>query len=68
VAEHAALREGKHEVDLEARLGAVVPQAELPAEPELAELPADPLAPKDVAAPSIDRAGLDEPLPARTPE
>src|SRR5438445_6195351 len=56
VAERAALREGEHEVDVEARLGAVVPQAELPAEPELAELPADPLAPKDVAAPSIDRA------------
>jgi gamma-glutamylputrescine oxidase len=68
VAEQAALREGKHEVDVEARLGAVVPQAELPAEPELAELPADPLAPKDVAAPSMDRAGLDEPLPARTRE
>jgi hypothetical protein len=68
VAERAALREGEHEVDVEARLGAVVPQAELPAEPELAELPADPLAPKDVAAPSIDRAGVDEPLAARTPE
>jgi gamma-glutamylputrescine oxidase len=68
VAERAALREGAHEVDVEARLGAVVPQAELPAEPELAELPADPLAPKDVAAPSIDRAGVDEPLAARTPD
>jgi gamma-glutamylputrescine oxidase len=66
VAEHAALREGEHEVDVEARLGAVVPQTELPAEPELAELPADPLAPKDVA--SIDRAGIDAPVAARTPE
>jgi gamma-glutamylputrescine oxidase len=64
----AALREGQHEADVEARLGAVVPRAELPEEPALAELPADPLAPKNIASPSIDRDGVRKPLAARTPE
>jgi gamma-glutamylputrescine oxidase len=66
VAERAALREGEDEADLEARLGAVVPRADLPAEPALAELPADPVAPKEVASPPIDR--VDEPVEARAPE
>jgi gamma-glutamylputrescine oxidase len=68
VAERAALREGDNETDVEARLGAVVPRADLPEEPALAELPADPLAPKDVAAPPIERDGVDAPLDARAQE
>lgn len=65
VAERAALREEEHEANVEARLGAVVPQAELPAEPALAELPGDPAVPN--TAP-INRAGAEEPVAARTPE
>src|SRR5262249_34089 len=58
VAERAARREGDDETDVEARLGAVVPRADLPEEPALAALPVDPIAPKDIAAPPIqgDRA------------
>src|SRR4029077_7430723 len=43
VAGRAARRDGDDEMDVEARLGAVVPRADLPEEPALAELPADPL-------------------------
>jgi hypothetical protein len=68
VAERAALREGDDETDVEARLGAVVPRANLPEEPALAELPADPLAPKDIAAPPVEREGVDAPLEARAQE
>ena len=67
-AELAALRAGEEEADVEAQDRGGGAAEQLPAEPALAELPVDPLAPEDVAAPSIDRAGLDEPLPARTPE
>jgi hypothetical protein len=68
VAERAALREGDDETDVEARLGAVVPRADLPEEPALAELPADPLAPKDIAAPPVEREGVDAPLEAPAQE
>jgi hypothetical protein len=68
VAERAALRAGEGEAGVEAQVGAVVPRAELPAEPSLAELPADPVAPKEIASPPIDRGGVDEPLEARTPD
>jgi hypothetical protein len=68
VAERAALRAGEGEAGVEAQVGAVVPRAELPAEPLLAELPADPVAPKEIASSPIDRGGIDEPLEARTPE
>jgi hypothetical protein len=46
-------------MEVEARLGAVVPRADLPEEPALAALPADPIAPKDIAAPPIERDGVD---------
>jgi len=59
VAERAARREGDDEMEVEARLGAVVPRADLPEEPALAALPADPIAPKDIAAPPIERDGVD---------
>jgi glycine/D-amino acid oxidase-like deaminating enzyme len=68
VAKRAALRAREGEAGVEAQVGAVVPRAELPAEPSLAELPADPVAPKEIASPPIDRGGVDEPLEARTPE
>jgi gamma-glutamylputrescine oxidase len=68
VAERAAVREGEDEANVEARLGAVVPWTELPAEPALAELPADPVAAQEIASPPMDRAGSDEPLAARPPE
>jgi gamma-glutamylputrescine oxidase len=67
-AQRTALREGDSEAGLEAQLGAVVPPADLPAEPALAELPADPLAPKEVGSPAIERDGVDPRLPARAPE
>lgn len=67
-AQRTALREGDSEAPVEAQLGAVVPAAELPAEPALAELPADPLAPKEIGSPAIERDGVDARLPARTPE
>jgi gamma-glutamylputrescine oxidase len=66
--QRAALREGDSEAGVEAQIGAVVPPAELPAEPALAELPADPLAPKEIARPSIERNGVDARIPARAPE
>ncbi|MGZ3359796.1 MAG: hypothetical protein ACXWJC_11720 [Croceibacterium sp.] len=53
-AELAALRAGEEQAHVEARLGAVVPRAELPEEPALAELPADPAA-NEIAPPRIDR-------------
>jgi hypothetical protein len=62
VAERAGRREGDDETDVEARLGAVVPRADLPEEPALAELPADPLAPK------VAREGVDAPLETRAQE
>ena len=62
VAERAARREGDDETDVEARLGAVVPRADLPEEPVLAALPADPIAPK------VERDGVDAPLDARAQE
>jgi len=68
VAERAALRAGEGEAGVEAQVGAVVPRAELPAEPSLAELPADPVAPKEIASPPLDRGGVDEALEARTPD
>jgi hypothetical protein len=68
VAERAALRESDDETDVEARLGAVVPRANLPEEPALAALPADPIAPKDVAALPIKRDGIDALLEARVRE
>ena len=68
MAERAALREGDDETDVEARLGAVVPRADLPEEPALAELSADPLAPKDIAAPPVEREGVDAPLEAPAQE
>jgi hypothetical protein len=52
--ELAALRAGEEQAHVEARLGAVVPRAELPEEPALAELPADPVA-NENASPRIDR-------------
>jgi glycine/D-amino acid oxidase-like deaminating enzyme len=66
--QRAALREGDSEAGVEAQIGAVVPAAELPAEPALAELPADPLAPKEIAPPSIERDGVEARIPARAPE
>jgi hypothetical protein len=68
VAERAARREGDDEMEVEARLGAVVPRADLPEEPALAALPADPIAPKDIAAPPIERDGVDAPLETRAQE
>jgi hypothetical protein len=68
VAGRAARRGGGDDTDVEARLGAVVPRADLPEEPALAELPADPIAPKDVAAPPIERDGVDALLEARVRE
>ncbi|MBV8242463.1 MAG: hypothetical protein JOY75_16900 [Hyphomicrobiales bacterium] len=52
-------------MDVEARLGAVVPRADLPEEPALAELPADPLAAGEIVPPPIKRAGIDALLEAR---
>jgi hypothetical protein len=66
--QRAALREGDSEAPLEAQLGAVVPAAELPAEPALAELPADPLAPKEIGAPAIERDGVAARVRARAPD
>jgi hypothetical protein len=68
VAGRAARRGGGDDTDVEARLGAVVPRADLPEEPALAELPADPIAPKDVAASPIERDGVDALLEARVRE
>jgi hypothetical protein len=62
------LRESDDETDVEARLGAVVPRANLPEEPALAALPADPIAPKELAAPPIERDGVDAPLDAHAQE
>src|SRR5262250_3348743 len=62
VAERAARRGGDDETDVEARLGAVVPRADLPEEPALAALPGDPIAPK------VERDGVDAPLDARAQE
>jgi glycine/D-amino acid oxidase-like deaminating enzyme len=41
--EIAALRVGEEQVEIEARIGAVVPPEQLPQEPALAQLPADPV-------------------------
>jgi hypothetical protein len=68
VAGRAARREGGDDTDVEARLGAVVPRADLPEEPALAELPADPITPKDVAAPPIERDDVHALLEARVRE
>jgi gamma-glutamylputrescine oxidase len=67
VAGRAARRGGDDEMDVEARLGAVVPRADLPEEPALAELPADPLAPSEIVSPPIKRGSVDAPreAPAR---
>jgi gamma-glutamylputrescine oxidase len=65
VAGRAARRDGDDEMDVEARLGAVVPRADLPEEPALAELPADPLAASEIVSPPIKRAGIDALLEAR---
>jgi gamma-glutamylputrescine oxidase len=51
----AALRAGEEQAHVEARLGAVVPRAELPEEPALTELPADPVT-NEIVSPRIDRA------------
>jgi gamma-glutamylputrescine oxidase len=64
VAGRAARRGGDDEMDVEARLGAVVPRADLPEEPALAELPADPLAPSEIVQPPIKRESVDSPLEA----
>jgi gamma-glutamylputrescine oxidase len=58
-AELATLRGGEEPAHVEASIGAVVPQGELPEEPALAELPADPVAADELAAPqqaSVSRA------------
>src|ERR1700758_32417 len=67
VAGRAARRDGDDEMDVEARLGAVVPRADLPEEPALAELPADPLVPSEIVSPPIKRGSVDAPreAPAR---
>jgi len=65
VAGRAARRDGDDEMDVEARLGAVVPRADLPEEPALAELPADPLAASEIVSPPIKRDGIDALLEAR---
>jgi len=65
VAGRAARRHGDDEMDVEARLGAVVPRADLPEEPALAELPADPLAPGEIVSPPVKRDGIDALLEAR---
>jgi gamma-glutamylputrescine oxidase len=67
-AQRTALHEGDSEAAVEAQLGAVVPPAELPAEPALAELPADPLAPKEISSPAIERDGVATRVTARAPE
>ena len=67
VAGRAARREGDDEMDVEARLGAVVPRADLPEEPALAELPADPIAPSEIVSP-IKRESVDAPLEAPAQE
>src|SRR5262249_12818684 len=61
VAGRAPRRHGGDEMDVEARLGAVVPRAGLPEEPALAELPADPIAARRAGGPG----GL---APGRLPE
>ena len=66
--QRAARRHGDDEMDVEARLGAVVPRADLPEEPALAELPADPLAPSEIVSPPIKRERVDTPLEAPTQE
>ena len=63
VAGRAARRGGDDEMDVEARLGAVVPRADLPEEPALAELPADPIAPSEIVSP-IKRESVDAPRDA----
>ena len=67
VAGRAAHRGGDDEMDVEARLGAVVPRADLPEEPALAELPADPIAPSEIVSP-IKRESVDAPLEAPAQE
>ena len=52
----AALRAGEQQEQIEARLGAVVPAAQLPEEPALAQLPIDPL----IAGESLHTAPPDE--------
>src|SRR5437879_2439251 len=68
VAGRAVRRDGDDEMDVEARLGAVVPRADLPEEPALAELPADPLAPSEIVSPPIKRESVDAPLEAPAQE
>jgi len=68
VAGRAARRGGGDGTDVEARLGAVVPRADLPEEPALAELPADPIAPSEIVSPPIKREGVDALLEARVRE
>ncbi len=60
-AELAALRAGEEQPQIEAKLGAVVPSEQLPAEPSLAELPVDPVIAGEAvhASPSLE-AGDDE--------
>lgn len=55
----AALRSGEEQAHVEARLGAVVPRAELPEEPALTELPADPVT-NEIVSPRIDRADAED--------
>src|SRR5438034_10977664 len=43
----AALRAGEDQPQIEAKLGAVVPRAQLPQEPALAQLPVDPVIPRE---------------------
>jgi gamma-glutamylputrescine oxidase len=63
--ELAALRAGEEraDVDVEARLGAVVPREQLPEEPALAELPVDPVITREAghAARPVDADYADEP-------
>jgi gamma-glutamylputrescine oxidase len=62
VAQLAALRAAEEQPQIEARLGAVVPAEQLPAEPSLAELPVDPVIAGEAvhASPSLEGADDDE--------
>ena len=55
------LRAGEEEAHGEAKIGAVVPSEQLPAEPALAELPVDPV----IAGEAVPAAAEPEAAPAR---
>jgi gamma-glutamylputrescine oxidase len=62
-AELAALRAGIEQAEIEAKLGAVVPAEQLPAEPSLAELPVDPVIAGETmhTSPPLEAGDIEEP-------